>query len=56
MIPEKQMSTKGTKNTNKSLALHTAKDNPMSDTPNECNPLFYFVPFVFFVDQLRFLK
>ncbi len=29
------------------------KDNPMDDSPNECNLLFYFVPFVFFVD-IRF--
>jgi len=27
----------------------------MGEAPNECNLLFYFVPFVFFVDELPFL-
>jgi hypothetical protein len=27
----------------------------MGESANECNVLFYFVPFVFFVDELPFL-
>ena len=31
------------------------KLNLMGESKNECNSLLFFVPFVFFVDELRFL-
>jgi hypothetical protein len=55
IILEKQLSTKVTKNTNKFKRLHVEKQKPKGWSPSYCNILFYFVPFVFFVDVLPFL-
>ena len=35
--------------------LNAANEYPMGESPSQCNLLFYFVPFVFFVDELPFL-
>ena len=35
--------------------LHAANGHPMGGLPSQCSLLFYFVPFVFFVDELPFL-
>ena len=45
--------TNSTNGTNKFRALHTTQHNPIGASPNECNPLLYLVPFMFFVDQSR---
>jgi len=49
------LSTKVTKNANKFKGFHAANEYPMGESPSQCNLLFYFVPFVFFVDELLFL-
>jgi len=35
--------------------LHAAKEYPTGESIIQCNLLLYFVPFVFFVDELPFL-
>jgi len=49
------MSTKFTKDANKFKELQAKNQNSVGEPLNQCNVLFYFVIFVFFVDELPFL-